>query len=82
MTKNDACKASCADRYYKIRSNTSTLRTSVRKIMDLNTVSVKHANFFDIQRRLLVIIEQAPQLVYSRAVLREHYLASCGNQEQ
>ena len=75
MTEDNACEASSSSRYDEVRRNAPAFRTSVGNIVYANTVSVYDANFSDIKRCVLVIIEHAPQFI-DRLVLRQCCLAS------
>jgi len=73
MTKDNACKASLFSGHDEVSRNPSALRTGVGNIMYAYTVPVYDAGFFDIKRRILVIIEHASQFI-NRLVLREYCL--------
>jgi hypothetical protein len=49
--------------------------------MDADSVSVYDGDFFYIKRRILVVIEQAPQFI-NRLALREYHLARRNHQDE
>ena len=81
MTKDNARKASLFSGYDEVSSDPAALRTGVRNIMYAYTVPVYNADFFDIKRRVLVILEHTSQLI-DRLVLREYCVAGRSNQEE
>src|SRR5215217_7492064 len=74
-------KASLLGRHNEVSSNPSALRTGVRNIMYAHTVPIYNPDFFDIKRRILVVIEHAPQFI-NRLFLREGRVAGRNNQKE
>src|SRR6185369_4350508 len=63
MTEDNACKTPAFGRHDEVCSNASALRTGVRDVVYVDAVAIYNADFSDIKRRLLVVIEHLPQFI-------------------
>lgn len=81
MSKDNTRKASLLRRRDEVCSNASTFWTGVSDVMYAHAVAVNNTSFSDIKRRLLVVIENAPQFI-DGLVLREYCFARRRNQKK